>query len=154
MARLRAVVVIHPPGFGGTPDAGHRSAAVAKASATASSARSTSPRTRISVAVQRPASRRKIAASSSFTLERADLDGALAGRGGLPSPLERGIEVGCLDDPEAAHLLLRLGVGAVRHRRLALVRADDRGGAGRLQAAAEHPQAALGDLLVERVDLA
>ncbi len=79
MARLRAVVVIQPPGFGGTPVTGHRSAAMANASATASSARSMSPRTRIKVAVQRPASRRKTAARSSLTLERADLDGSLAG---------------------------------------------------------------------------
>ena len=79
MARLRAVVVIQPPGLGGTPVTGHRSAAMANASATASSARSMSPRTRISVAVQRPASRRKTASRSSLTLERADLDRALAG---------------------------------------------------------------------------
>ena len=79
MARLRAVVVIQPPGLGGTPVTGQRSAAMANASATASSARSMSPRTRISVAVQRPASRRKTASRSSLTLERADLDRALAG---------------------------------------------------------------------------
>ena len=58
MARLRAVVTIQPPGFGGIPVRGHRSAAIANASATASSARSMLPRTRISVAVQRPTSRR------------------------------------------------------------------------------------------------
>ena len=57
MARLRAVVVIQPPGLGGIPVFGHCSAAMANASATASSARSMSPRTRIRVAVQRPASR-------------------------------------------------------------------------------------------------
>jgi hypothetical protein len=32
IARLRAVVTSHPPGFAGTPSRGHRSAAVAKAS--------------------------------------------------------------------------------------------------------------------------
>ena len=58
MARLRAVVVIQPPGFGGVPVTGQRSAAMANASATASSARSMSPRTRTRVAVQRPTSRR------------------------------------------------------------------------------------------------
>src|SRR3954467_10206304 len=116
MARLRAVVVIHPPGFGGEPLSGQRSAAIANASATASSATSTSPRMRISVAVQRPASRRKTAARSSFTLERSHLDGALAGRGALAPPLQRGVEVGGLDHPEAAHLLLGLGVGTVGHR--------------------------------------
>ena len=54
MARLRAVVVIQPPGFGGIPVFGHPSAAIANASATASSARSMSPKTRIKVAVHRP----------------------------------------------------------------------------------------------------
>ena len=48
MARLRAVVVIQPP-----------------------SARSMSPRTRIKVAVQRPASRRKTSSRPSVTLVRA-----------------------------------------------------------------------------------
>src|SRR5947208_16165098 len=116
MARLRAVVTIQPPGCGGTPCCGHCSAAMAKASATASSARSMSPRTRISVAVQRPASRRKTDSSSSFTLERANLDRSLARGRALAGPVERGVEVRGLDDPEAAHLLLRLGVGAVGHR--------------------------------------
>ena len=54
MARLRAVVVIQAPGFGGRPAAGHRSTATANASWTASSARSMSPRTRTRVATHRP----------------------------------------------------------------------------------------------------
>src|SRR3954465_15915698 len=103
MARLRAVVVMQPPGFGGMPVSGQRSAAIANASATASSATSTSPRMRISVAVQRPASRRKTAARSSLPLERAHLDRALARDRALAAPLERGVEVGGLDHPEAAH---------------------------------------------------
>src|SRR5215217_4155351 len=113
MARLRAVVVIHPPGFGGIPVTGQRSAAMVNASATASSARSTSPRMRIKVAVHRPASRRKIAPRSSAILHRTDLDRSLAGGGGLRRPVQRGVEVGRVDDPEPAHLLLRLGVGPV-----------------------------------------
>src|SRR6476469_4988430 len=116
MARLRAVVVIHPPGLGGTPRIGHCSAAIAKASATASSARSTSPRTRIMVAVQRPASRRKISASGSGIFRRSDLDWSFTGCGGLGGPGERGVEVGGFDDPEPAHLLLGLRVGAIGHR--------------------------------------
>src|SRR3954453_19994242 len=115
MARLRAVVVIHPPGFGGTPCVGHCSAAIANASATASSARSMSPRTRIKVAVQRPASRRKTSASGSGTFGRSPLDRALAGGGGPAGPVEGGVEVGGLDHPEAAHLLLGLGIGPVGH---------------------------------------
>src|SRR4051794_23697662 len=127
MARLRAVVVIHPPGFGGTPWVGHCSAAIANASATASSARSMSPRTRMRVAVQRPASRRKISASGSGIFRRSDLDGLFAGRGGLGGPVEGGVEVGGFDDPEAAHLLLGLRVGTVGHRDIAAGGADDRG---------------------------
>src|SRR6478735_7668023 len=106
MARLRAVVVIQPPGLGGRPVVGHCSAAMANASATASSARSTSPRTRIMVAVQRPASRRKISASGSGIFRGSDLDRSFAGRRGLAGPVECGVEIGGLDDPEATHLLL------------------------------------------------
>src|SRR5690606_26198118 len=116
IARLRAVVVIHPPGLGGTPSTGQRSAAMANASATASSARSMSPRMRIKVAMQRPLSRLKTAARSSLILERSDLDGRFAGGRRLGGPLQGGVEVGGLDHPEAAHLLLGLGVGAVGHR--------------------------------------
>src|SRR3546814_9280855 len=82
-----------------------------------------SPRTRIKVAVQRPAARRKISASACSSaihhLHGAELDGALAGQGALAGPLEGDVEVGSFDHPEAAHLLLALGVGAVGHRHLA-----------------------------------
>src|SRR6187397_708318 len=44
MALRLAVVVSQAPGLGGTPSAGHRSTAVAKASAAASSAMSRSPK--------------------------------------------------------------------------------------------------------------
>ena len=50
IARLRAVVVIQPPGLGGRPSRGHLRSAIANASWTASSARSMSPKTRIRVA--------------------------------------------------------------------------------------------------------
>lgn len=69
MARFRAVVVIQPPGFGGSPPAGHFRNASANASWTASSARSMSPKIRIRVATERPDSSRKIrpiSASSSM----------------------------------------------------------------------------------------
>ena len=46
-------------------------------------------------------------------LEGTDLDRALAGDGGLGGPGQGGVEVGGLDDPEAAELLLGLGEGAV-----------------------------------------
>ena len=58
IARLRAVVVIHAPGLRGTPSLGQRSSATIQASWTASSARSKSPRTRMSDATARPDSRR------------------------------------------------------------------------------------------------
>ena len=58
MARLRAVVVIHAPGLSGTPRSGQVSSALMNASWTASSARSKSPRTRMSVATARPCSSR------------------------------------------------------------------------------------------------
>src|SRR5215469_10073352 len=63
MARLRAVVTIHAPGLGGWPSDGHLAAATVKASWTASSAASISPRKRIRVATQRPYSRRKTAST-------------------------------------------------------------------------------------------
>src|SRR5690349_7071793 len=63
MARLRAVVTIHAPGWGGTPSAGHVAAATVNASWTTSSAMSMSPRKRIRVATQRPYSRRKTAST-------------------------------------------------------------------------------------------
>src|SRR5215510_7827114 len=63
MARLRAVVTIHAPGLGGRPSDRHLAAATVNASWTASSAASMSPRKRISVATQRPYSRRKTAST-------------------------------------------------------------------------------------------
>jgi hypothetical protein len=54
MARLRAVVTIQPAGLGGTPSVGQRCTAVRKASCTASSAASMSPRRRVRTATARP----------------------------------------------------------------------------------------------------
>ena len=56
-----AVVVSHPPGFGGMPAAGHCSSAARTASCAASSARPTSPVMRASVAITRADSIRQIA---------------------------------------------------------------------------------------------
>ena len=72
MARLRAVVVIQAPGLSGTPRSGHVSRALMNASWTASSARSKSPVTRISVATARPCSSRK----TRSTMSGAALDPA------------------------------------------------------------------------------
>src|SRR6266536_2304162 len=53
MALRLAVVVSQAPGLGGTPSAGHRSTAVANASAAASSAMSRSPKRRVRAATTR-----------------------------------------------------------------------------------------------------
>ncbi len=132
MARLRAVVTIHPPGFGGTPAAGQRSAATRNASWTASSAMSMSPKRRIRVATARPDSSRKTCstwlaaapvtdsyAGSSWNGRTST--GAAAGDGGLGGPRQRGVEVGGLDDPEAAELLLGLGERAVGRHHVAVL---------------------------------
>ena len=58
IARLRAVVMIHPAGLGGRPASGHRCTATANASWTASSAMSMSPKTRTRLATARPDSAR------------------------------------------------------------------------------------------------
>ncbi len=54
MARLRAVVTIHPAGLGGTPLVGHFSSATRNASWTASSATPMSPQRRTRVATALP----------------------------------------------------------------------------------------------------
>ena len=63
IARLRAVVTIHAPGFAGSPSRCQRSSAIVKASCTASSASWMSPRTRVRMATARPHSSRKTRAS-------------------------------------------------------------------------------------------
>ncbi len=63
-ALCRAVVTIQPPGLGGRPSDGQRSTATAKASWTASSARSMSPKTRARVATARPELSRKTRATT------------------------------------------------------------------------------------------
>jgi hypothetical protein len=64
MALLRAVVMIQAPGRSGTPALGQRSTATRKASWTASSARSKSPRTRMRVATACPDSSRNTRSTS------------------------------------------------------------------------------------------
>ena len=59
-------------------------------------------------------------------LERPDLDGALAGLGGLRREGERHVEVRGLDDPDSTELLLRLGERAVGDDDLAAARPDHR----------------------------
>src|SRR5205807_10407901 len=109
IARLRAVVISHPVGLGGTPSRGQRSAAVANASWAASSASSMSPRKPTSEARTRPQSSRKTCSSTDEWLlaDRPDLD-----RTGSPQLLqfvgngEGAVEVLCFDDDEAAEEVL------------------------------------------------
>src|SRR5215472_18457857 len=150
MARLRAVVVIHAPGLGGNPVCGQRSTAVVKASWTASSARSISPKRRIRVATQRPYSARKTRSISAgdgpgslaggVILERADLDRGAARPGGLRGPGERRVEVGGLDHPEAAEVFLGLRERAVDREDLTALYADHGGRGRRVQPSAEDPR--------------
>src|ERR671918_2507744 len=168
MARLRAVVVIQPPGLGGRPLPGHLRRATANASCTASSATSMSPKTRIRAATDRPDSSRKIrptspssslgAASPSRTpsglrgRKRTDLDRPPDGGGGLRRPGERRVEVLGLDDVEPAEVFLRFCEGAVGGQHIAAGHAHDGGGVGLVQAGAEDPGAGRLQLLVEGLD--
>src|SRR5215472_12491879 len=162
MARLRAVVVIHAPGLGGNPVCGQRSTAVVKASCTASSARSISPKRRIRVATQRPYSARKTRSMSAgevtgplagVILERADLDRGTARPGGLRGPGERRVEVGGLDHPEAAEVFFGLRERAVDREDLTALYADH-GGRGRgVQPSGEDPCPFRLQLAVERIDV-
>src|SRR5713226_4824154 len=169
MARLRAVVVIQPPGLGGRPSRAHVRRATANASCTASSARSMSPKARTRAAIDRPDSSRKIwptAASSSlgtasmscsvsalrYVSERPDLDRLRDCCGGLRRPGERCVEVVGLDDVKAAKVFLRLREWAVGGQHLAVGHAHDRCGVGFVQGAAEKPSACRLHLLLEDAD--
>src|SRR5690606_27120598 len=168
IARRRAVVMIHPAGLGGTPSPGHRSTAVEKASCTASSARSISPRTRVSTATARPYSSRKtrpmsavegpvieVCTSSGAGSERQGphLDGQCGGVGETARPLQRLVEVGHVDHVEATEMLLALDVRTVGRHRVPLVRAHDRRRVRWVQAAGEHPDPCLLDLVLPRLNL-
>src|ERR671937_579731 len=169
MAWRRAVVVIQPPGLGGTPSPGHLPRATVNASCTASSARSMSPKTPIRAASDRPDSSRKIrptsaasslaAASPSPTpsgleaRERPDLDRHLDGLGDPRRPGECGIEVLGLDDVEAAEMLLGLHEGAVGGHHLAAGDAHDGSSVGLVQATGEHPGPRRLQLLLEAAEL-
>src|SRR5882757_11460864 len=158
MARLRAVVVIQPPGLGGRPSSGHLDAAMANASCTASSATSMSPKTRIRAATDRPDSSRKIRPTSAspglgaarvprmpsgpgFVPEWANLDRSPDDGARLGRPAERGIEILGGDDVEAAEVFPRLRERPVGRQHLAAGHAHDGGGAGFVQSAAEDPRA-------------
>src|SRR6266511_2753416 len=168
MARLRAVVVIQPPGLGGSPSPGHLRKATANASCTASSATSMSPKTPIRASTERPDSSRKIRptsaasslaeASTSRTAsgrkvpERTDLDRRVDRSGDLRRPGERGVEIFGLDDVEAAEVFLRLRKRAVGGQHLAVGHAHDGGGVGFVQTAGEEPGTGRLHLVLEDAD--
>src|SRR5438477_9699063 len=85
-------------------------------------------------------------------LERPDLDGRTARLGPLGRPGERGVQVGGLDDPEAAQLLLGLRERPIGGDHLPILGTDDRGRLGRVEAAGEDPDPGGLELGVERVD--
>src|SRR5581483_8737094 len=179
MARLRAVVTIHAPGLGGWPSDGHLAAATVKASWTASSAASISPRERIRVATQRPYSRRKTASTVTAresmvaarmcslraglvgldrvvevpAEERADLDRPLFRGRGLLGPLQGLIQVGGVDDPEPGEVFLGLGVRPIGHEEVAAGLAHHgRRLRATLHAALEHERVGALQLVAQRVD--
>src|ERR1700722_17623878 len=176
MARLRAVVTIHAPGLGGSPSDGHLAAATVNASWTASSAASISPRKRIRVATQRPYSRRNTsstvtarestAAGPAGSLlvggvyadsvlevpaeQRADLDRPSFCRRGELGPLQGGVQVGRVDDPEPGQVLLGLGVRPVGEQKISAGLADHRRRLrAALHAALEHERVRLLQLVAE-----
>src|SRR5215212_3072933 len=141
IAAFRAVVVIHAPGFRGTPWVGQTSTARANASWTASSARSKSPRTRIRVATARPDSSRKTRSAAAWASaavkrsrggrlargevdDRSDLDRAPLRTGARAAQGESLVEILRLDQVEAAKGLLRLGKRAIGRHRLPVANAN------------------------------
>src|SRR5215217_5224091 len=91
-------------------------------------------------------------ARSSPILHRAKLYGAFAGGRGLLGPVEGSVEIRSLDHPEASHLLLGLGRGAVGHRH-GVPGTDHGRRGGRLETSAEDPGTGSIELLVEGVHL-
>src|SRR5919197_5054761 len=113
--------MIQPAGLGGSPAVGHFWTATVNASWMASSARSMSPRRRTRLATARPYSSRNIGpicatsavmrgSALGVVLERTYLDRGGARLAGPRGQRQRGVQVGRLEDPEAAELLLRLRV--------------------------------------------
>src|SRR6185437_2390349 len=146
--------MIQPAGLGGAPSCGQRAAATAKASWTASSARSISPKERTRTATARPYCSRKtcsiaeavrgsdsVMRSEALRLvhEWAHLDRQPDHLGELATPLQRAVEVGRLDDGEPAQVLLAFGERAVGHQDLAVLAPQHGGRARGVQAAVEDP---------------
>src|SRR5208337_4096043 len=143
-------------GLPGMPWPGQRASAAVKASCIASSARSKEPETRMRPAMMRPDSRRNTdstvlfrssiyirrrAVLPSFALSRHRPDGpyfnttgaAGASGGDLRGPFERFVQVLAIENVVSGKLLLGLRERPVGYERLAILHANGRGAAGRLQ---------------------
>src|SRR5262245_22335619 len=88
-------------------------------------------------------------------VEGADLDRGPAGDSRLASPRQPRVEIGDVQHPETADMLLRLDIRPVGDEHHAVGLGPDRlGAAGRLEAADEGPDARRDHLAVERRDVA
>src|SRR5262245_44369860 len=120
-----------------------------------------SPNSRTSTESARPCSARKTRSISAVTeskrdtasrpgrvLERTYLDRQRDRARRLARPREGRIEIGSLEDPEAADVFLALEVRTVGDQQLLSAQAHHRGGARRVQAPAEDPGTGALQLLV------
>src|SRR5262245_6252508 len=172
MALCRPAETSHARGLAGVPSRGHCSTAAAKASCSASSARSKPPSRRMSVASTRRDSDRYTAATTS---RASSIEGSLMRGSSRPGSSSSGVrqlqngpdlddtdargrksrgDLACLvdvlglDEKEAPELLLRLGEGAVGRGDLAAVDPDSPGGLSALQGVRDDIVAALSYRLV------
>src|SRR3984957_15580049 len=169
IALLRATLTNNARGFAGTSDESQRSSAAAKASWSASSARSKSPTRRISVASARPVSSRNIFSilADGITYEscpagsrlnqfrridhdRPNLDRSVLGAGNSSRDRNRRIEVLGFDQIVAAELLAGFGKRAVGGQNLALAHPHRGRRRRRLQSVAGLEMAALDNGLRKR----
>jgi hypothetical protein len=87
----------------------------------------------------RPPRRRAAPLCRPRSRERPHLDLTVAGPRPLGGELDRHVEIGSLDNPQAAEMLLRLDEGPVGEQRLAAPVVDYGRRAGRREAAGENP---------------
>src|SRR5206468_5628483 len=158
--------MIQPAGLGGSPPVGQWIVAATKASWTASSAISMSPKMRTRTDTARPYSlpkthsisdRRTAGTPNSVPglfLEWSDLDRQAAGHRGLAPPSQGGVEVARADDPETADVLLALDERTIGHEEITVLHAEHRRRACRMEPPGKDPCAGSLDLFVEQIDVA
>src|SRR5262245_11138282 len=91
---------------------------------------------------------------SVFLAKRANFDRERRRQRELAAPVERGVEIGRLDDAEAADVFLAFGERSVRREHLAALDAYDGGSAGCVQAGREDPRAGCLHLVADRLHVA